>query len=384
MFVAAYVVSGMLATPVVDGTGTDSGASSGTSKAGPSVTTTAVGDFVVTTFDPAHSVTAASAGWTLELSTTNGFAFLTSNSSVPGANQTTWTINLTGAYAAVTAAFKPSPIPPAGAVQECKAVNGGVATQNYVVTIAGSGGTAGCTSNFTPGNMLAIAYSVYGSDITAGAASTTGATITWHKAVSVQDSTFTAFWSGILYACPSDITVPTSSIQVTVNMGALVKNTSAIFVQEIDGIQNTNCYDAITGSGNGGTCPTVTNGLATGLSGTLATNPEFIFVSGSGFDSTGCTSAVTVSYSGGISAGSVFGNFTIPGQGQDNESHCLLGGSTDVGACSSFTEFVVVNVTTSATSAATASSGLVASVIAQAGFKGIPATSGRGPKGKIL
>lgn len=220
-------------------------------------------------------------------------------------------------YAGVVVAFTVVSSPPSG--QQCKKGNGGVAATNYTVTIAGSGGTTGCTSNFTAGDMIAVGYNVGNTsggtitDLTTSSISATGATITWRKAFSIHGTVFGNPWAGILYACPGDITSPTSSIAITVNMGASYAGMTSIFVQEISGIQSTGCYDTNTGAGtNGSGTPNPFSAVGTGTS-TAAV--EFIFADGFSWNASG------IAFTAGLSSDTgSWGNFTIPAQGTDSES----------------------------------------------------------------
>lgn len=180
-------------------------------------------------------------------------------------------------------------------VQTCKSTNGGTAKQNYTVTIAGSGGTTGCTSAYTSGDAIIVAYhQVSGSDRTTSNISATGATITWSKANSVQNAV--GYWSGIFYACGGSITSPTSSIAITVDMGSSMAGLAVIYAQQVHNVQSTSCLDT-----------TLTAGLCCGgaqiytaASGTLASSSEYVFATGittngsanpllSPGDMTGCT-----------------------------------------------------------------------------------------------
>ena len=165
------------------------------------------------------------------------------------------------------------------AMQTCKKANGGSSIENYTVTIGSSGGSTGCTSNYTSGNAILIAYHQLSgsSDRTTSNISTTGATITWHKAVSVQNGVYgpPGYWSGIFYACGGDITSPTSSIAVTVDMGASMAGLTAIYGQEVQNVQQTSCLDK---TGTGSDC--CGGQFSSGLSGTLSNASEYAFATG--------------------------------------------------------------------------------------------------------
>jgi hypothetical protein len=172
-------------------------------------------------------------------------------------------------------------------VQNCQKVNGGTPTQTYTVTIASSEGTTGCTTNFTAGHAIAIAYWLdpastfsHPSDLTTAAVSATGATITWHQATSVV-SGVTDFWNGIFYACPNDITSPTSSIAVSVNMGTTYAGISAIYVVEISGTAASSCLDTsanqVASTSSGGTY--IHSNTPTSV--TYSGSGEFVFVAAS-------------------------------------------------------------------------------------------------------
>jgi len=60
---------------------------------------------VLSVWDPLHSVTAVSSGWTWPGTGQVGTANLTSNSAVAGSYAPTWTLNADGNWSAVTAAF---------------------------------------------------------------------------------------------------------------------------------------------------------------------------------------------------------------------------------------------------------------------------------------
>ena len=204
-------------------------------------------------------------------------------------------------------------------VQTCQKANGGTSAQMYTVTIAGSGGTTGCTSNFTAGNALMIAYNQQSgsSDRTTSNISATGATITFRKAISVQNSVFAppGYFTGILYACPSDITSPTSSIAITVDMGASMAGITSIFVQEVTNIQSTSCLDK---TAIGSTCCDAPQ-YGTAATGTLSNASEYALAATMSESGTGITIAAG---SGGACASSCLTpmSWAIPSQGQDNES----------------------------------------------------------------
>jgi hypothetical protein len=233
-------------------------------------------------------------------------------------------------------------------VQECVKGNGGVSTTNYTVTIASSGGTAGCTSSYTAGDALVIGY-VVGSgssfsavtDLTSSSASATGATITWHKAVSLQSSVGGASqFVGVLYACSGDISSPTSSIAVTVNMGAGRAAITAIYVTEVSGVASASCYDSNSySSASGNSCCGTTNVTTNANSGTLSSATEFIIATGVAFSGTSPTIA-----HGNYTAGPIAE--TIPTNGKDVESS--PSGSI------SWTEYCVTTATTASESTATA------------------------------
>jgi hypothetical protein len=107
--VSATSVSGLASTIITDGTNSSHGSSSGNPVAGPSVTTAKSGDFIVSAFAPAHSVSnTAPTGWTMTCPAcaSVGSAYLTSNSAAPGSYApTSWTLSSSGAWDAVTAAF---------------------------------------------------------------------------------------------------------------------------------------------------------------------------------------------------------------------------------------------------------------------------------------
>jgi hypothetical protein len=231
-------------------------------------------------------------------------------------------------------------------VQLCQASAGGTAQQNYTTTIASSGGTTGCTTNFAAGDMIAVGYAVNtGTDLTTSSISATGATITWRKAGSILQSGGGSF-NGILYACPADITSPTSSIAVTVNMGSSL-SFSGIYTVEISGIQNTtSCLDSgsVTNFTSASEAGTVMGPTAT--SSTLLSANEFIFVSG---DASGSPGGITGS-------GACFGGTcTLPAQGTN-------------GNLNSAAEYIVVSSTTAGNTSFTKSA--TASVkMLQAGFQ---------------
>lgn len=200
------------------------------------------------------------------------------------------------------------------AVQTCEKTNGGVSMQLYTVTIGSSGGSTGCTSDFSSGDAIIVAYHQLSgsSDRTTSNISATGATITWRKAISIQSGIF-SYWTGIFYACPADITSPTNSIAITVDMGASMAGLTAIYAQQAHNIQSTSCLDK---TGSGSDC---CNGspFYTGLSGTLSNASEYAFataVTDSG------TNPVLVAHNGGTCAGSCFNFDPIPTNGNDNQS----------------------------------------------------------------
>ena len=168
-------------------------------------------------------------------------------------------------------AFAVTPEP----VQTCQKANGGTAAQMYTVTIAGSGGTKGCTSKFAKGDALIVAYfQQSGSDRTTSNISATGAKITWRKAISIQKSVFgpPGYFAGIFYACPSDIRSPTSSIAITVDMGASMAGITSISVQEVQNIQPKSCLDKTAVRST-----SCTRAEATVGPGTLSNASEYVF-----------------------------------------------------------------------------------------------------------
>jgi hypothetical protein len=107
----AWEVSGITATSI-DAANTATGSLSQEHTAGPSVTTSKAGDFVVSVmFAIDTSLTSISSGndFTNDFTTFgNGWAHLTSSSSVPGNQQANWyTANPSGVYCASTVAFAP-------------------------------------------------------------------------------------------------------------------------------------------------------------------------------------------------------------------------------------------------------------------------------------
>lgn len=219
-------------------------------------------------------------------------------------------------------------------VQECQVSTAGGGQQNYTTTIAASGGTAGCTTNYTAGDMIAVGYSVNtGTDLTASSISATGATITWHKAISVLQSGGGSY-NGILYACPGDITSPTSSIAITVNMGSSVTY-SGIYTYEAFVNLSTGCFDSTPFASTTGTGTYSGGGsFSTASSGTLTYAKEIVIVSG---DESGPP--------GYLSAGACFGGTaTVPAHGTNTNLN-------------SATEYYITSATTAGTCAIATSSG---------------------------
>lgn len=198
-------------------------------------------------------------------------------------------------------------------VQTCKSVNGGTAKQLYTVTIASSGGTTGCASAYTSGNAIIVAYhQLSGSDRTTSNISATGATITWHKAASQQN--IAGPWNGIFYACGGDITSPTSSIAITVDMGASMAGISATYVQEAQNIQQTSCLDkSLTSSNCCGGSP-----FTTTASGTLSSSSEYIFATGD--TESGTNPVLQNNISTSCTSGNCWVMDAIDAQGSDNQS----------------------------------------------------------------
>jgi hypothetical protein len=258
-------------------------------------------------------------------------------------------------------------------IQACKSVNGGVAKQNYIVTIGSSGGSTGCTSDFTTFDAILIGYEQQtgASDRATGNLSVTGATITWHKAASLQNGIFAppGHWTGIMYACGSDITSPTNSIQITMDMGSSQAGWTALYAEEVSNINQTSCLDKTQ------TISACCSGaqVATALSGTLASASEYAFAAA--MTETG-TNPVIAAGSGGACASSCLGGGfnAIGAQEIDNQS-----------TTSTAIEGVAVSSTTSGTWAINQSPTATAQNIVGASFLSSPPPStGHGPKGKIL
>lgn len=220
-------------------------------------------------------------------------------------------------------------------VQNCQKVNAGTPTQTYTVTIASSGGTTGCTSNFTAGDAIGIVYwldpasvSLHPADLTTAAVSATGATITFSKGPSVV-SGVTDFWNGIFYACPNDITSPTSSIAISVNMGTTYAGISAIYVVEVSGVRASGCLDsnanqvASTSSGGG----YIHSNIPTNV--TFTGSGQFVLAGGSEVNHTsivmgnGCVTNTA-------SCPSSYGAVTIPSNGSDTENGGSFPGSSAI------------------------------------------------------
>jgi uncharacterized repeat protein (TIGR02543 family) len=109
--ITAWEVSGVLAMPL-DATNTSTGTFTADNTAGPAVTTTLSGDFVISVMMAVDTnLTGSSSGSNFTNDFTsygNGWAHLTSNSSSPGVKQASWfTSNPTGGYCAATVAFAP-------------------------------------------------------------------------------------------------------------------------------------------------------------------------------------------------------------------------------------------------------------------------------------
>lgn len=258
-------------------------------------------------------------------------------------------------------------------IQTCKSVNGGSAKQNYIITIGSSGGSTGCTSNYTTFNAIIIAYQQQtgATDRVTGNMSVTGATITWHKATSLQNGIFgpPGHWTGIMYACGGDITSPTNSIQITMDMGSSQAGWTALYAQEVSNINQTSCLDTTQ------TISACCSGaqVATGMTATLTSSSEYAFATI--MTETGTLPVVSAG-SGGACASSCFnlGFDAIPAQGSDNQS------TTSTGI-----ESVAVTATTASTFAFNQSPAATAQNIVGATFlSSPPPASGRGPKGKIL
>ena len=264
-------------------------------------------------------------------------------------------------------------------VQQCKVGNGGSATEFYTVTIASSGGTTGCTSNFTAGHALFVVYNQQtgSSDRTTSNISATGATVTWHKAFSAQNTILgpPGYFTGIFYACPGDITSPTSSIPVTVDMGATMTGITSIFLMEVSGITSTSCLDSPFSSG-GTLCCASTQPSTTSTGNTpIANAGEFAIAA---LMTSSATATVTAGCNGGPTVGTCpsFGAYTVPSNGTDVESASTQTIESGVVAaahavsCSTFVQ--------SSTGA-----GNFQTIITSA-FIGLPPSTGHGPKGKIL
>jgi hypothetical protein len=256
-------------------------------------------------------------------------------------------------------------------IQTCKSVNGGAAKQNYIITIGSSGGSTGCTSDYTATNALILAYhqQAGSTDRATGNISVTGATITWHKAGSIQNSVFAppGYFTGIFYACGGDITSPTNAIQITLDMGASMAGITATYAQEVSNIHQSSCLDAST------TDSACCSGdpFITALSGTLASASEYVF-----------STAVTISGSNPVLApGSVTGCPStcfvfdaIPAQGSDNQS-----------TTATAIESVAVVVTTSKVwSFHQSPAGLAQNQVGITLISDPAASNRRGPKGKLF
>ena len=182
-------------------------------------------------------------------------------------------------------------------VQTCAGVIGG--SGDTVTLSVGSGGspTAGCSTTFTAGNCFVVDYTVYKvSDLTTGNIGASGATITWHQAGSVHDSS--PAWEGSFYACGADIVSPNNPIIITVtntngtywgftltevhgpttlDTGGFVSNTgtsgTTVTVGPSSTLTNTNEYiDAFTRLG--GSYQTLTGGSCFGGTATIPTNGQ--------------------------------------------------------------------------------------------------------------
>ena len=276
--------------------------------------------------------------------------------------------------------------PPPLVLQSCQDVNAGTARQVYTVTF-GSGGTAGCTHAFTTGDAIFISYNFYNDapaiTVDPTSISNTGATITWHRAISFRDTVFTLMWSGQYYACPSDISAPTGSIAVSVDMGAMYKNTTAIYGVEVTHIQAAgSCLDSATSNSSANCTPGTNNTVVGGTSGMLAQPIEFVYSTGQSFDNLDCSAIVgSITYTAGTAAGSgSFGNFTIPANGQDSEANCIFRGSTNLGACGSFSEYFVTSVTTSKGSYIGYTPGQLSGVGIQVTYIGGPGPNSQRPR----
>jgi hypothetical protein len=200
--------------------------------------------------------------------------------------------------------------------QNCFTGNGGSSTQLYVVTVGSVGGSTGCTANYTVGNALILAYNqnAGSTDRATGNIAVTGATITWHKATSVQSTVFgpPGFFTGIFYACPNEITSPTSAIAITLDMGALMTGITAAFVGEVSGLVTSSCFDAGASQStccNGASFQTVTFAVAHA--------GEFAFTIGTTFNN---PATVLGAGCGGWPVCPNNGAYTIPSHGTDVES----------------------------------------------------------------
>jgi hypothetical protein len=181
-------------------------------------------------------------------------------------------------------------------VQTCSQAS--ASTSSLSVTIAVGTGTLGCQTTFTAGNCLVLDYSVYSaSDLVVGGLSGSGATITWHKAGSVNSSGSTAY-DGSFYSCGADIGSPTSSILITVaNSGGTYWGFT---LTEVHGPTALDTGGFVSNTGTSGATLTV------GPSGTLTNTNEYVdvFARAAGSFQT-------------LTAGSCFGGTcTLPANGQ--------------------------------------------------------------------
>jgi hypothetical protein len=108
----AWEVAGVSTTAPFDAAAAASTQAASASPQGPALTTTAVGDFIVSAAVVANSVTGIFAGneFTNDtLSNGNGFAHLTSNTATAGSHRAQWSQSPSGSFCATAAAFKVGP-----------------------------------------------------------------------------------------------------------------------------------------------------------------------------------------------------------------------------------------------------------------------------------